>query len=81
MAAHLAVFDPHTSRLAEVGGDLRLAPDGSRTVPQFRTCSLAELARVLGCGQDLRPSEALVVSSSGGVKNAVVFIGHERLEG
>jgi plastocyanin len=33
------------------------------------------------CGSEPRPSEALVVSASGGVKNAVVFIGHERMEG
>lgn len=33
------------------------------------------------CGSESRPSEALVVSASRGVKNAVVFIGHERLPG
>lgn len=33
------------------------------------------------CGSEPRPSEALVVSASGGVRNAVVFIGHERMEG
>lgn len=33
------------------------------------------------CGAEPRPSEALLLSSSGGVKNAVVFIAHERLEG
>ena len=33
------------------------------------------------CGSEPRRSEALVVSSSGGVKNAVVFLGHERIEG
>ncbi|MBI4611153.1 MAG: hypothetical protein HY726_19360 [Candidatus Rokubacteria bacterium] len=33
------------------------------------------------CGRESRPSEALLVSPSGGVKNAVVFIGHERIEG
>lgn len=32
------------------------------------------------CGREPRPSEALVVSPSGGVKNAVVFLGHERME-
>src|SRR5574341_675496 len=33
------------------------------------------------CGSEPRPSEALVLSASGGVRNAVVFIGHERMEG
>lgn len=33
------------------------------------------------CGSEPRPSGALAVSSSGGVKNAVVFIAHERMEG
>lgn len=33
------------------------------------------------CGSEPRPSEALAVSASGGVKNAVVFLGHERMEG
>ena len=33
------------------------------------------------CGREPRPSEALLVSPSGGVKNAVVFIAHERVEG
>jgi plastocyanin len=33
------------------------------------------------CGSEPRPSEALRLSSSGGVENAVVFIAHERLEG
>ena len=33
------------------------------------------------CGPSPRPSEALGVSPSGGVKNAVVFVGDERLEG
>lgn len=33
------------------------------------------------CGAQPRPSEALLVSPSGGVKNAVVFIVHERMEG
>jgi len=33
------------------------------------------------CGVEPRPSEALLLSPSGAVKNAVVFIAHERLEG
>lgn len=33
------------------------------------------------CGSEPRRSEALVVSSSGGVKNAVVFLGYEQIEG
>jgi plastocyanin len=33
------------------------------------------------CGSEPRRSEALIVSSSGGIKNAVVFLGHERMEG
>lgn len=33
------------------------------------------------CGSEPRSSEALRLSPSGGVKNAVVFIAHERLEG
>ena len=33
------------------------------------------------CGSEPRRSEALVVSSSGGVRNAVVFLGDERMEG
>lgn len=33
------------------------------------------------CGPESRPSEALVLSRSGGIKNAVVFIAHERMEG
>lgn len=33
------------------------------------------------CGHEPRPSEALQVSPTGGVKNAVVFIAHERMEG
>lgn len=33
------------------------------------------------CGAEPRPSEALLLSPSGGVKNAVVFIAYERLEG
>lgn len=33
------------------------------------------------CGAEPRPSEALVVSASGGVRNAVVFVGHERIPG
>ncbi|MFQ5899008.1 MAG: carboxypeptidase regulatory-like domain-containing protein [Candidatus Methylomirabilia bacterium] len=32
------------------------------------------------CGHETRPSEALLLSPSGGVKNAVVFIAHERME-
>jgi plastocyanin len=33
------------------------------------------------CGPEARPSEALLLSASGGVKNAVAFIAHERIEG
>lgn len=33
------------------------------------------------CGREPRPSDALLLSGSGGVKNAVVFIAHERMEG
>lgn len=33
------------------------------------------------CGAEPRPSGALAFSPSGGVKNAVVFIAHERMEG
>ncbi len=33
------------------------------------------------CGDEPRLAEALLLSGSGGVKNAVVFIGHERKEG
>jgi plastocyanin len=33
------------------------------------------------CGPEARPSEALLVSGPAGVKNAVVFIAHERMEG
>ncbi len=33
------------------------------------------------CGREPRPPEGLVLSPSGGVKNAVAFIGHERMEG
>lgn len=33
------------------------------------------------CGTEPRPSEALVVAPHGGVKNAVVFLAHERVEG
>lgn len=33
------------------------------------------------CGSEPRPSEALLLSALGGVKNAVVFIAHERMEG
>lgn len=33
------------------------------------------------CGGEPRPSEALLLSPSGGVKNAVAFIAHERIEG
>ncbi len=33
------------------------------------------------CGAEPRPSEALAVSPAGGVRNAVVFVAHERLEG
>lgn len=33
------------------------------------------------CGPEPRPSEALLLSPSGGVKNAVVFIAYERMEG
>jgi plastocyanin len=33
------------------------------------------------CGPESRPSEALMLSASGGIKNAVAFIAHERMEG
>jgi len=33
------------------------------------------------CGAEPRPSEALLLSPSGGVKNAVVFVAYERMEG
>lgn len=33
------------------------------------------------CGPEPRPSEALLLSPSRGVKNAVVFIAHERMDG
>lgn len=33
------------------------------------------------CGSEARPSAALLLSPSGGVRNAVAFIGHERMEG
>lgn len=33
------------------------------------------------CGPETRPSEALILSASGGIKNAVAFLAHERMEG
>ena len=33
------------------------------------------------CGPKTRPSEALILSASGGIKNAVAFLAHERMEG
>jgi plastocyanin len=33
------------------------------------------------CGAEPRPSEALILSPSGGIKNAVISIAHERMEG
>lgn len=33
------------------------------------------------CGSESRPSGALIVSAAGGIKNAVAFIAHERMEG
>ena len=33
------------------------------------------------CGPETRPSEALILSASGGIKNAVAFLARERMEG
>jgi plastocyanin len=33
------------------------------------------------CGPETRPSEALILSASGGIKNAVAFLAQERIEG
>jgi len=70
-----AVIRPGAAEPGAIAGTVRLAGE-------------APPAKVLQprgdhavCGSEPRPSEALVVSASGGVRNAVVFIGHERLPG
>jgi plastocyanin len=64
-----------TSEAGEILGVVKLA---GKAPP-------AELLRLTAdhavCGPEARPSEALVLSASGGIKNAVAFITQERMEG
>jgi plastocyanin len=70
-------------------GILGLGPAQARdilgTVKLAGTAPPAELLRSTAdhavCGAEPRPSETLLLSPSGGVKNAVVFLAHERMEG
>lgn len=59
----------------DVEGVVRLAGKAAMVQPLRPTADHAV------CGSAERPSEALIVSASGGVKNSVVFIAHERMEG
>lgn len=64
---------------AAEAGDVRGVVRVAGAVPPVALLQLKSDQAV--CGPEPRPSEALLVSPSGGLKNAVVFLGHERMDG
>jgi plastocyanin len=64
-----------TTEAGDVAGTVKLSAEA----PPAKVLHLTADHAV--CGSEPRLSEALRLSPSGGVKNAVVFIAHERMEG
>jgi plastocyanin len=75
LGALIAMLGVGTAEAGDIVGTVRLTAKAPVVQP------LHLMADHAVCGPATRPPEALLVSPSGGVKNAVVFIAHERMEG
>jgi len=75
LGALLGALQIAMAEAGDIVGTVRLAGRAPVVEPLHLTTDHAV------CGPEYRIPEALVLSPSGGVKNAVAFIGHERLEG
>ncbi len=75
VGALIGMLGPGAAEAGEILGTARL--DG--TAPAAEMLHLTADHAV--CGPETRPSQALIVSASGGIKNAVAFLAHERMEG
>lgn len=75
LGAFFGMLPPAEAEVGDIVGAVKLAGEAPRTELLHPTADRAV------CGAEPRASEALVLSPSGGVKNAVVFLAHERMEG